>query len=93
MKALLAAERICDAINNGHTVGVVSIDGMVEVAPIVRCKDCKHYLSDRLFNCTIHNIAKGEKWFCADGEAKEKIKPESKGQLWIDDYTAWKEEK
>ena len=94
MKALLHAEKICEAINKGKTVNVVSIDGMVEVAPIVRCKDCKHYLSGRLFNCAIYNIAKGEKWFCADGETKEKIEPESKGELWIDDYyTAWKEKK
>lgn len=42
---------------------------------VVRCKDCKYMeefeFDDDLCWCGIHEFARGEDYFCADGERKE----------------------
>ena len=46
---------------------------MVEYAPVVRCKDCKHLgENDGYYFCNAIGIAFGDKpnWFCADGERR-----------------------
>lgn len=38
---------------------------------IVRCKDCKHYKPNRLFECSLHGACQPKPdWFCADGERR-----------------------
>ena len=40
-----------------------------DVAPVVRCKDCKHYLG--LAECEFEgHFSGGTDYFCADGERK-----------------------
>ena len=47
--------------DNGESIGYVQ--------PIVRCKDCKWYVQNRMFQCGAHCIpVKNPDWFCADGE-------------------------
>ena len=42
-----------------------------EQEAVVRCKDCKLYVQNRMFQCGAHCIpVKNPDWFCADGERK-----------------------
>jgi len=44
---------------------------MREMPEIVRCKDCKHYEPNRLFECRLHGSCQPKPdWYCADGERK-----------------------
>lgn len=78
-KLLFTANRICELINNHQTVAVCDVDGMHEVAPIVRCKDCKYGLQRINAVCEpcieCHKSSSWHShdlnWFCADGEEKE----------------------
>ena len=71
-KTLETAERICEMINDHKTVAIIGVDGMNEVAPIVRCEDCGYsfcegFVRERLY-CEKHpelGEIKGD-WFCAD---------------------------
>ena len=52
-----------------------------DVAPVVRCKDCKYSWEDISgltcsYGCCVDSIVR-EDFFCADGERKEKIENES----------------
>lgn len=52
-----------------------------DVAPVVRCKDCKYSWEDIgglmcSYGCCVDSIVR-EDFFCADGEQKEKIENES----------------
>ena len=38
---------------------------------IVRCKDCKYYITDVPARCDREQWTTGGDWFCADGECKE----------------------
>ena len=43
-------------------------DGCVlEMRPLVLCKDCKHYMT---IHCTCDGCCISDDWFCADGERK-----------------------
>ena len=45
-----------------------------DVAPVVRCKDCKHHEDEEIRMVYCPNIIGGwvgENWFCADGERKD----------------------
>ena len=48
-------------------------DAMDEVVstyvPVVRCKDCKHYVGDGW--CYLERISRKPDWFCANGEKRE----------------------
>lgn len=41
----------------------------VDAVPIVRCKDCKRYMT---IYCTCDGCCISPDWYCADGEKKEK---------------------
>ena len=41
-KTISLAQHICDVINEGKMCSVIAEGRFTEVAPIVRCKDCKH---------------------------------------------------
>lgn len=43
-----------------------------DVAPVVRCKDCKHItpVEGGLPLCTLHNIARAYNDFCSDGAGR-----------------------
>ena len=62
------------AIHEWIAKGAVSDDiakqrGYIE---LVRCKDCKWYVQNRMFQCGAHCIpVKNSDWFCADGELKQ----------------------
>lgn len=44
------------------------------VQELVRCKDCKHYEPDRLFECNLHGACQPKPdWFCADGERMQNL--------------------
>lgn len=38
-----------------------------DVAPVVRCRDCKHYMT---IHCTCDGCCISDDWYCADGERK-----------------------
>ena len=45
-----------------------------DVAPVVRCKDCKHHEDEEIGMVYCPNSIGGwvgENWFCADGERKD----------------------
>lgn len=48
---------------------------VADVVEIVRCGECKHFLSVKvgcfLGVCRNNNLCHSEDWFCADGERKE----------------------
>ena len=79
-KLLFTANRICELINNHQTVAVCDVDGIHEVAPIVRCKDCEYRGNKK--KCILAFVVDKQglpvsfydnngQWFCADGKAKE----------------------
>ena len=39
----------------------------VDAVPVVRCKDCKHYMT---IHCTCDGCCISDYWFCADGERR-----------------------
>ena len=39
-----------------------------EYAKVVRCKDCKHYMT---IHCTCDGCCISDDWFCADGERRD----------------------
>lgn len=48
---------------------------VIDIRPLVLCKDCKHRFIDgnnvKVARCELnHNELKQDEWFCADGEAK-----------------------
>ena len=62
---------VCDAINAVEDVNAV------DAAPIVRCKNCKHYLPDYMntingnvvvYRCELDHDYGRDDYFCADGE-------------------------
>lgn len=40
----------------------------VDAVPVVRCKDCKHYMT---IHCTCDGCCISDYWYCADGERKD----------------------
>ena len=40
----------------------------VDAAEVVRCKDCKHYMT---IHCTCDGCCIADDWYCADGERKD----------------------
>lgn len=40
----------------------------VDAAPVVRCKDCKHYMT---IYCTCDGCCISPDWYCADGEQRD----------------------
>jgi hypothetical protein len=45
-----------------------TIDLLKEKPEVVRCKDCKHYMT---IHCTCDGCCISDDWFCADGERRE----------------------
>ena len=43
---------------------------LIDVLPLVLCKDCKHYKGGKCFY-TMRRHGLEDDWFCADGEKKE----------------------
>jgi hypothetical protein len=41
----------------------------VDAVPVVRCKDCKHYMT---IHCTCDGCCISDDWYCADGERKSR---------------------
>ena len=77
-KTMIFAERVIQIINEGKTVGVISVDsGATEIAAIVRCKDCEHFNDHaiRVYgsdcgSCEDNGMMCPPDWFCADGIKK-----------------------
>lgn len=44
---------------------------MLDMHPLVTCKDCKHYNPERGMCANGHVHGSPETWYCADGERKE----------------------
>lgn len=45
-----------------------ALELLKEQPKIVRCKDCKHYMT---IHCTCDGCCISDNWFCADGEEKQ----------------------
>jgi len=43
---------------------------ILEMKPLVLCKDCKHWHDEHDGHCTINDIFTTPDWFCADGERR-----------------------
>ncbi len=39
----------------------------VDAVPVVRCKDCRHYMT---IHCTCDGCCISDDWYCADGERR-----------------------
>ena len=44
-----------------------SVTPTVDAIPVVRCKDCKHYMT---IHCTCDGCCISDDWFCADGKRR-----------------------
>lgn len=44
-----------------------SVTPTVDAVQVVRCKDCKHYMT---IHCTCDGCCISDDWYCADGERK-----------------------
>lgn len=42
----------------------------VDAVPVVRCRDCKHWVTGAENFCAIDGQSRKSYWFCADGERK-----------------------
>lgn len=75
-------QKIQDGLNNlvlGHdaieVLGMIYVMPAADVAPVVRCKDCKYSWEDISgltcsYGCCVDCIVR-EDFFCADGERKD----------------------
>lgn len=75
------AKKICDAIRNGeYHSAVFAYDIMdwiddvpaADVVPVVRCKDCRYSMDDKIFGgmwCRGRKVTPD--WFCADGAKRD----------------------
>jgi len=50
-----------DAVHNS------SINKKADMVEVVRCKDCKHYMT---IHCTCDGCCISDDWYCADGERR-----------------------
>lgn len=60
----------CRACDIGDTIDYFfdeDISPTVDAVPVVRCKDCKHYMT---IHCTCDGCCISPDWFCADGERR-----------------------
>lgn len=50
-----------------QAVGLMNSLPAADVVEVVRCKDCKHYMT---IHCTCDGCCIADDWYCADGERK-----------------------
>ena len=54
------------------TEGIIAELPDVDVVEVVRCKDCKYYMT---IHCTCDGCCISDDWYCADGERKDNENP------------------
>ena len=71
---LIDADALCEGkVDNDPTVIEAKCAQTIDAVPVVRCKDCEHYLSEINFCSYIHGIRcdVAPDWYCSNGQRRE----------------------
>lgn len=76
---LIDADALCEGkVDNDPTVIEAKCAQTIDAVPVVRCKDCEHYLSKSAFCGHSHGIRcdVAPDWYCSNGQRREDVHDE-----------------